>query len=200
MGLEELLPEILCDRPFYGETGGLTLSGGEPLAQPAFACALLKAAHEAGVSTCLETCAYVPVETLREAAKQTDLFLFDVKELDAQRHRELTGVDNDRILANLRLLCDWGKPVILRCPLIPEQNLRPEHAVALGELAASLSNVRAVELEPYHPLGLSKYAALGRTAEYQNPAFLAQEALADFAAVLRAHTDKPVRLSNGNPV
>ncbi len=200
VGLDELLPEILCDRPFYGETGGLTLSGGEPLAQPDFACALLKAARDAGVSTCIETCGYAPTETLRAVAAQTDLFLYDIKELDARRHRELTGVDNALILANLRQLNDWGKPVILRCPLIPDQNLRPEHAAALGALAASLSNVQAVELEPYHPLGLSKYAALGRAAVYQNPAFLAPESLADFAAALRAHTDKPVRLSNGNPV
>lgn len=200
VSVEASLQEILCDRAFFREEGGVTLSGGEPLMQSDFACALLAAAKEHGIHTCMETCGYAPEEAVRKAADVTDLFLYDIKELDTRRHKEMTGLGNEQILSNLMVLDSMEKRVILRCPVIPGQNMRKEYFMGVAALAQQLASVEAVEFEPYHPLGLSKYADLGRTPKFSNTKFLDAASLSGYAEEMRKLTEKPIRLSTGEDI
>lgn len=179
----DLVAVALRDAPFYGRDGGLTVSGGEPLAQPDALFALLAAAREAGLTTCVETCgAFDPALAPRLAAL-ADTVLFDLKDTDAARLRENTGADLDAILRTLRALDAAGAILALRCILVPGVNLRESHARGVADVFRSLSRARFVELLPYHAFGAGKAESLGRsqhTFETPSPADLAA-----FAAVLR---------------
>ena len=183
------------DMPFYGEEGGATFSGGEPLAQPEFALAVARLLRERGISLCIETSGYGSPQTLREIAPYTRLFLFDIKETDAQRHQAFTGVDNALILDNFRMLDNMGAKTLLRCPVIPGVNDREAHFAAIAALANTAKHVTGIELEPYHPLGLSKREQLGRQDGYALRTSLAREALEPYRAQMQALTDVPVSIS-----
>ena len=159
----EVTAEVLKDKPFYENSGGgVTLSGGEPLAQYDFSLELLKKAKENGIHTAVETCGYAEKSKILEIAKYVDLFLFDCKETDQELHKEYTGVDNKIILENLKALSDAGSKIILRCPIIPGFNDRAEHFKGISETAEKFIGIEHIEIEPFHPLGESKYSALGR--------------------------------------
>ena len=132
--------------------GGVTLSGGEPLAQPDFAAELLQRFREEGVGTALETCGYVPFEAFQKAAPFCQLIFFDLKCMASEVHRRYTGVDNRRILDNLRGLFRMGKKVLIRMPLIPGLNDDPAGLEAaftmLREEAAQGADIAGVELLP----------------------------------------------------
>lgn len=161
MTVEQVMQRLRIDQPFFDAGGGVTLSGGEPLRQPAFAAALLTAARAEGIHTVIETSGYAPWSACAAVLPVTDSFLFDIKETDPARHRACTGVDNARILANLRRLHDAGASITLRLPLIPGLNDRSEHLAAVDALVNSLPRLASVEHLPYHPLGRSKLARFG---------------------------------------
>ncbi len=162
MSVGEVLDEVLRDLPFYETSGGgLTLSGGEPLMQIAFAEALLRSAKEAGLHTCVDTSGSGDYGLFERVRPHVDLFLFDYKETDPERHREYTGVTNERILANLRALHDSGAAIRLRCPLVGGLNDRPDHLEGIARLASELPGLEAVEILPYHRLGEGKLARMG---------------------------------------
>ena len=159
----EVTAEVLKDKPFYKNSGGgVTLSGGEPLAQYDFSLELLKKAKENGIHTAVETCGYAEKSKILEIAKYVDLFLFDCKETDPELHKEYTGFDNKIILENLKALSDAGSKIILRCPIIPGFNDRAEHFKGISETAEKFIGIEHIEIEPFHPLGESKYSALDR--------------------------------------
>ena len=161
----EVIAEVQADASFYAASGGgLTVSGGEPLAQPAFTVALLRLAREDGVHTCVETCGYAPAAVLRRLIPLTHLFLFDLKETDPGRHLEYTGVPLEPILDNLRMLCEADAAVRIRLPIVPGWNDSSDHFRAVARVAASLPSAPAVEVMPYHSLGTEKYRRLGRQA------------------------------------
>lgn len=160
--VEALVSEILRDRAFYGATGGVTLSGGEPFLQPKGALALLSACKGEGLSTAVETCGYFDPAIIPEAVAATDLFLFDVKDTDGERHRRNTGVSNERILSNLRVLDEAGGRILLRCILVRGINDNDAHYAAVASLAASLKGCVGVEVLPYHAYGGSKQIPLGK--------------------------------------
>ena len=168
---DEVTTEVLNDKPFYENSGGgVTLSGGEPLAQYDFSLELLKKAKENGIHTAIETCGYAEKSKILEIAKYVDLFLFDCKETDPELHKKYTGVDNKVILENLKALSDTGSKIILRCPIIPGFNDRAEHFKGISEIADKFSGIEHIEIEPFHPLGESKYSALSREyADIQPP-------------------------------
>lgn len=196
MTVDEVLADVLSDKPFYETSGGgLTLSGGEPLSQGKFACALLKAAKDAGLNTCVETSGFCSEDTLEEAAAYTDLFLLDVKETDDARHKQFTGVDREKILRNARRLASLQKPIILRCPVIPGCNDREEHFRQIAALAADLGTVREIHLEPYHPFGVDKYESLGLEPVYANRVFMPGEQSEKWQKLLQSCTDIPVVIS-----
>lgn len=161
MTADAVIEEALRDAAYYRSTGGgLTLSGGEPLAQFDFALELLERAKQAGISTCVETSGFAPAERLTRIAPLADLFLLDIKLTDSALHRRYTGVPNEPILRSLRLLNDLGSAICLRCPIIPGINDTARHARAVAALAAECPNLRGVELLAYHDLGKGKWRAL----------------------------------------
>ena len=158
----EVLAEVEKDRLFYENSGGgMTLSGGEPLAQPEFTLALLREGRRGGLHQALDTSGDAPWKVLEQAAELAGLILFDVKCLDPERHREATGRPNERILANLERLGRGETPICIRVPVVPGFNDRAEEIGAIGRLAEGLPAVESVELLRYHGLGEGKYASLG---------------------------------------
>ena len=147
---EEAMREVLADRDCYDRTGGgLTISGGEPLAQPDFSLALLRLAKEAGLHTALDTSGFAETDVLERFLPLVDLFLYDLKESDPARHLAFTGQPLEPILRNLRFLDERGAALTIRAPLIPGYNDRPEHRAAVEKLAKSLAHLRELEfLEP----------------------------------------------------
>lgn len=159
----EVLASVRADRDYYAASGGgVTLSGGEPMAQADFAEAILRAARAEGIHTGLDTSGLAPTERLARIAPWVDLFLYDVKAVDPARHRACTGVDSRPILDNLRMLHDQGARLRLRCPLAPGLNDGPADLSLLAELIRSLPRVEGVEIMPFHPLGRGKAARVGR--------------------------------------
>ena len=162
MSVDEVMEQVLRDTAHYAASGGgLTVSGGEPLAQPGFTWELLRAARRHGLHTCLDTSGYAPGKTLRAIAGDVDLFLYDYKATGVQAHRELTGVDPAPILDNLDWLMAHGAHVALRCPLIPGVNDSPEHLTAIAALSARYPALEAVDVLPYHALGRDKAERIG---------------------------------------
>ncbi len=160
--LDEALHIALEDEVFYGRDGGVTLSGGEPLMQGAFAAALLEAFRERGVHTAVDTCGHAPWKAFEETMPFCELYLFDVKHMDSEKHRRATGQGNGLILDNLTRLAERGASIHIRIPLIPDFNDDGEN---LRRTGAFLKDIRPekVKLLPYHDAARFKYRALGRT-------------------------------------
>ena len=165
MTAAQVLERVLADRDFYGEEGGLTVSGGEPLLQPEFLLELGRLAKEEGLHVCLETSGAVPFRVLEQVAPVVDLFLYDVKDTDEERHLQNVGVPLSLPRENLRKLDAMGKKTLLRCPIIPGINDREEHFAALGQLRRSLENCAGIQLMPYHDLGRGKEGRFGTVTE-----------------------------------
>lgn len=161
MTVEEILSVVLLDKAFYGELGGITVSGGEPMTHPAGVIALLTACKEAEITTCIETCGAFSPSLLPALCEVTDLFLWDVKDTDPVRHKTYTGVDNTRILQNLREADRLRAKTRMRCILVNGVNTEERHYGALAELYRGLTHCEGVELLPYHAYGGSKMIPLG---------------------------------------
>lgn len=158
----EVLSVVEKDRVFYERTGGgVTLSGGEPLAQPDFCYALLQACKSKGLHTAMETTGYQKWSIIEPILEYVDLVLLDIKTMDSERHKEVTGVANDVILSNARKAAEIGKRIIVRVPIIPGYNNTKVNIELTAKFAVEIA---AVELHvlPYHRLGEAKYARLGR--------------------------------------
>ncbi|HZP02117.1 MAG TPA: glycyl-radical enzyme activating protein [Terriglobia bacterium] len=170
MTVEQVMSEVRRDRAFYETSGGgLTLSGGEPLAQIEFTVALLCAAREEGFHRVVETSGFVSWQRFERLLPLVDLFLFDFKETDPLRHAEFTGQSNEIILKNLRALVGQGARVQMQCPIVPGFNDREDHLEGIRALASSLPNLAGVQLLPYHPLGKSKLQRFGLTLAAELP-------------------------------
>jgi len=190
----EVMREVLADADYYAESGGgLTLSGGEALIQQDFATELLKAARAHGINTCVETALNYRSEVLDEVLPLVDLFLCDLKHMDADAHRRYTGVSNEAILANLRRIVASGAEVVIRIPVVPEhngteQNLRATARFIVDELGG---RVRQIQLLPFRKLGEEKYASLGLTypmKEFQAPPRAIWEAaIQNFAVMMSGY-------------
>jgi pyruvate formate lyase activating enzyme len=153
--------EIERDLIFWEESGGgVTFSGGEPLAQPRFLASLLEACREKRIHTVVETCGLAKKDALLELSEKVDLILYDLKILDPLKHKKYTGVPNDAILTNLEALARRGKPVVVRFPVIPEINDDSEN---IRQMIALLSRLHLgrIHLLPYHQSGTEKYKRLG---------------------------------------
>lgn len=162
MTVDAITAAVLRDRSFYGDVGGVTLSGGEPLTHPEGAVALLTACREAGITTCVETCGEFPTAHLPALCEVTDLLLWDVKDTDPARHKTYTGADNTRILQNLREADCLGAKTRLRCILVNGVNTVESHYEALAALYGELTHCEGIELIPYHAYGGSKMIPLGK--------------------------------------
>ena len=176
---QELISEVLTDKPFFSNGGGLTVSGGEPLLQHDFLLELLKEAKKNGLHTAIETSGYTN-RSISEINEYTDLWLYDIKLLDSENHLKYTGVSNEVILQNLRLLNNLKANIVLRCPIIPNINLNPQHFLKIANLSNELECVKEIHFEPYNPLGISKAMQLGESQNYKNSNFLSKEDLLPF--------------------
>ncbi|MDH5198319.1 MAG: glycyl-radical enzyme activating protein, partial [Gemmatimonadota bacterium] len=162
MDAAAVLDTVERDRVFYEESGGgVTFSGGEPLAQPEFLGELLRGARARDIHTALDTSGYAPWVVMDGLRGDVDLFLYDLKAIGEQQHRRITGVSNAPILTNLERLAHRGHRIVLRLPLVPGANDDDENIRATGRLAARLGLERVVVL-PFHRLGSDKYERLGR--------------------------------------
>ena len=163
VAVEEILPELLADMPYYRRSGGgVTLSGGEILAQPKFARDLLHACKENGLHTAVESTANAPFENIEKILPYLDLYLMDIKHIDSAKHKEYTGVDNEKILENAKKIAESGVELVIRTPVVPGFNDTAEEIRAIAKFAKTLPGVKEPHLLPYHRLGQDKYAGLDR--------------------------------------
>jgi pyruvate formate lyase activating enzyme len=170
VGMDKTISEVLAiieeDRVFYSTSGGgVTLGGGEVSMQPEFAANLLMECKRIGIHTAIETCGYAPLSSMLMIAEFTDLFLYDIKQIDSDRHYELTGVRNERILENLQELIRRRFNVKVRMPLIKGKN---DDETTIRKTVEFLrpfkdhKNFQGIDLLPYHKLGVNKYKQLGK--------------------------------------
>jgi pyruvate formate lyase activating enzyme len=158
VGVEDVMNEILADKIFYSSSnGGVTFSGGEPTLQLDFLESLLKQCKNEGLHTAVDTSGYVNANGLKRILAYTDLFLYDLKMMDAEKHRKYTGVSNQLILENLQLLLSEGALVDLRIPLIPQINDSKTDMEALVAFIRAKHQIRNIHLLPYHRTGQHKY-------------------------------------------
>lgn len=192
-----IMAEVLRDHPFYGQGGGLTLTGGEPTMQPDFCEALLRLARSAGaerspISTAMETCGHAPWTVFARLLPLLDTVLFDLKHIDPERHRQFTGMDNALILDNLRRIVAAGATVRVRVPLIPGFNATPDDIADIAGFVRVLPGaVQGMDLLPYHSMGRVKYTALGRDYPWRNHKRLTANEVHQLTAIAAAY-DLPV--------
>ena len=167
---EELLTEILKDRQYYGMSGGgVTFSGGEPLYYSEIIGAVGEQMHRRGYNTLVETCGHVPQKALEDINGRVDYIYYDFKQIDPEKHKELTGVDNTLILSNLEWLCGhYSGELSVRYPYIPGCNDDEASINGFFEYIKSLNHISEIVFLPYHRLGLPKYQGLGRKYEMGN--------------------------------
>jgi pyruvate formate lyase activating enzyme len=163
-GVEDILQIVKKEEIFIRQSGGgVTFSGGEPLMQSDFLLETLQACRSNGYHTAVDTSGYAEANDFLKILKHTDLFLFDIKHLDEQRHIALAGTSNRLILSNFSLLLNAGKEIIIRFPVIPGHNDQPEHLVQMKSFINQnrKDNLKKLCLLPFHKTGASKYHRLG---------------------------------------
>jgi pyruvate formate lyase activating enzyme len=181
-----LVTELLRDRVFFDESGGgVTFSGGEPLTQAAFVADCLIRLRGEGVNTALDTCGFAHWRDLYDVARHADLVLFDLKLMDTPRHRAATGVSNERILDNLRLLAGMHPNIWIRVPVIPGVNDDADNLDETAEFVSGLAGIRRVDLLPYHATGEPKFARMGQGYSLHDTPAPSHEQLEHVAAFFR---------------
>ena len=165
-----IMEMIEKDIPFFDESGGgVTFSGGEPLFQPAFLLELLDACGRKGIHRTVDTSGYADKDILMAVAEKTDLFLFDLKMMDPEKHKRFTGVSNEKILSNLVYLAREGASISIRIPLIPGINDDEKNIEQTATFVEKLPNVRDIHILPYHDAARNKYEKLGMTYRLSSP-------------------------------
>lgn len=195
--ISELMAIIEEDEAFYSMSGGgVTLGGGEVTAQPEFATHLLMTCKSEGINTAIETCGYANVDHLLKMAEYVDLFLFDIKHMDSEQHYYWTGVRNEKILENLKVLLEKGKNVRIRMPLLKGVNDGEEAIAALAAFIApykALKHFKGVDLLPYHKMGVNKYDKLDMIYPIEGEFKLSDDDLNRIESVIKRY-DVPVTI------
>ena len=164
--IDELMRRIKRETPYYGKSGGgVTVSGGEALCQPDGVAELLKQCKELNISTAVDTCGFVPYENIKKVLPYADMFLYDIKHMDNDRHIWGTGVPNTLILENARKIAADGGKFHIRFPMIPKYNIDDENLTATRDFLLSIKDaVELIQVLPYHNFGLAKYERLSIAA------------------------------------
>ncbi len=182
---EEVIKEIEKDLVFYEESGGgVTFSGGEPLEQFEFLESLLVCCQKKKIHTTVDTSGYISWEILSKISSKVDLFLYDLKIMDSERHKKYTGISNEIILENLKKLSSVHHNIFVRFPLIPGINDDYQNIKETGEFLSSLK-IAQVNILPYHYIGIDKYRRLGRTYKLVTTQPPSEEKLFEVSAILR---------------
>lgn len=177
VNVNQIIDTVAQDKAYYDKSGGgLTLSGGEPTLQFNFAFEILQTAQKHGIHTCIETCGYASRDKFEKLLPFVDLFLFDIKLFNDQKHQMYTGVSNQGILENLDFLHRHHANIIIRCPIIPGINDTQEHFKEIAALEKRYSKIQGIELMPYHNMGKTK-------AEYSGLSYDMQQNSVDDAVV-----------------
>lgn len=159
-GVDTLFEKLICDKPFFDNSGGgVTVSGGECLSQPEFTAALAEKLHDYGISVNIDTCGHAPRSVIERVIPFTDVFLYDIKAIDSAVHKRCTGVDNALILENLRYLIESGCHVEIRYPYVPGYN--DAECEAVGQFLRSVGFCGKIKVLGYHAMADGKYSALG---------------------------------------
>ncbi|CDG02462.1 Putative Benzylsuccinate synthase activating enzyme [Clostridium chauvoei JF4335] len=195
--ISEILEIIEEDRAFYEVSGGgVTLGGGEVLMQPEAACSLLMACKQEGINTAIETCGYAKKETILKVAEFTDLFLFDIKHINSDKHFQLTGVRNEQILENLKEVLRHKYNVKIRMPLLKGVNDCKEDIENTMEFLIPFKdykNFKGIDLLPYHKMGVNKYNQLGIDYPIKGDPSLSNEDLDKIESWIKKY-DLPVQV------
>ena len=189
MTVGEAFDEVANDVLFYADDGGLTVTGGEALAQPGFTGALVKLCRDAGISTALETCGAVGWDIMAPVLENTDIVLYDIKQMDSELHKKYTGLGNEKILENLiNISAKTECTIIVRCPVIPGCNDSEENMHALGRFLVE-NNIRCSEINllPYHNMGESKLEQLEPNAESFTSHTPTENELENLRSILRGY-------------
>jgi pyruvate formate lyase activating enzyme len=158
----EVVRQIQKDVAFYDESGGgITLSGGEPLMQPEFLLELLDACGDLDLHRTVDTTGYADAKLLLDVAEKTDLFLYDLKFMDPAKHRQYTGVSNEKIMRNLKLLAQNDARIQVRIPIIPGINTDAANIDQTADFVSSLPGVEHIRILPFHNSARGKYGRLG---------------------------------------
>lgn len=163
VSVREVMEEVEKDIPYYDRSGGgVTLSGGEALCQPEFAESILRACHESGINTAVETTGFAEKRVLDRVIPHVDYVLMDIKHINSKKHKEFTGQPNELILENAAYIAELSENMTVRVPVIPTFNDTEQEIRDIACFAARLSKVTRLHLLPYHRLGRDKYTGLGR--------------------------------------
>lgn len=185
MSVEEVMKVVMQDEVFYEESGGgITLSGGEILAQPAFAKALLEASKEKNLHTCCETTGYASKEIFLSVIENVDTILFDLKHWNADKHKDGTGVSNEIILSNMKEAVALKKDILPRMPIIPNFNDSLEDAKHFADLLKEIG-IYKCQLLPFHQFGENKYDLLNKGYNYKGMDSLHREDLTEYINILK---------------
>ncbi len=181
----EIMEQIEKDRIYYRHSGGgVTLSGGESLAQPDFAAAILRACKEKGINTALESTGCAKYESIQKLLPYLDLYLMDIKHINSEKHKRFTTQPNELILENARKIAVDAKKLIIRVPVIPTFNDTEDEIRDIAKFTKSLGTVEELHLLPYHRLGEDKYKGLGRTYEMHGIDLIPDEKIQKFKTVV----------------
>ena len=199
MSVGEILDQYERNRSFYGKRGGLTATGGEPLVQLDFLIDLFTACKERDINTCLDTSGWPyrkdKDEDYQRLFKVTDLVLLDIKNSDKRGHIELTGVNQEPVLAFGDALCKAHVPVLIRHVCVPGITDRDEELEGVGRIIAHWNNVKALDVLPYHTMGVNKYSVLGLEYPLKGvPALTAEEAKIAREKIIKAYKDEKEKL------
>lgn len=166
---DKIFEIVYADIDFYKQSGGgITCSGGEPLMQPDFLAAFLALCKNAGLNTAVDTSGYAKWSSFEKILPFTDIFLFDIKHMDTEAHKKMTGVDNGLIHENLQKLAEYKAAVEIRMPIIPELNDSEKNILQTAAFLKTIKTIKQVRLLPYHALAGSKYSSIGK--EHNMPA------------------------------
>ena len=194
MSVQDVMDVVLKDVSYYKHSGGgLTLSGGEPLAQFDFTLALLRMAKENGIHTCIETSGFTATDKILALVPYVDLFLYDFKASNDDEHKKLTAVSRKRIIDNLHAINEAGAKIILRCPIIPTYNDTDEHFNAIAMTANTLHNIIEVNIMPYHPMGSSKAVRIGQEYSIADIGFPTDEQIDNWVKAVGHDTNTAVK-------
>ena len=167
--IDEVFAEIKKDKIFYDMNGGgVTFSGGEPLTHGDYLAQIAKKCRENGINVCVESCGFSKYESFQHALPYINSMFMDIKIIDPQRHKEVTGTSNELILDNIRKISEYGIPITIRTPVVPGYTDSPENIAGIAEFVTTLPTVSEYELLVYHNLGESKYDALGKPYTLKN--------------------------------
>jgi pyruvate formate lyase activating enzyme len=186
--VDEVVERVERDRPFFAEDGGATISGGEPMMQFDFTRRLAQRFKESDIGVCLDTTGYAPGERYDDILPWIDLFLYDLKHMNSERHKRLTGVPNELIHENAIRISKNGGKFQIRVPVIPKLNDSSENMKAVAEFCLKLGDaVVDLQLLPYHKLGAAKYTRIGKTYPLRNSEPPSDETMREHLSFMLSH-------------